>query len=87
MKRRPPLRRTVAKLRRSPGHRPAPVCQRRTQCTAVTRRDSGGLSYRGIIPPVTATANGYGNYATAFGSSATIPISRHTSTYVVIKYL
>ena len=34
-----------------------------------------------------ASAYGYGNSATAFGSSTTIPITRRSSTYVVIKYL
>jgi hypothetical protein len=34
-----------------------------------------------------ASAYGYGNSATAFGSSTTVPITRRSSTYVVIKYL
>jgi hypothetical protein len=34
-----------------------------------------------------ASAYGYGNSATAFGSSTTVPITRRSSSYVVIKYL
>lgn len=34
-----------------------------------------------------ATAYGYGNYASAYGSSVTVPITRHSATFVVIKYL
>jgi hypothetical protein len=33
------------------------------------------------------TAYGYGNSATAYGSSVTVPLTRHTATFVVIKYL
>jgi hypothetical protein len=34
-----------------------------------------------------ATAYGYGNWASAYGSSTTVPITRHTANFVVIKYL
>jgi len=34
-----------------------------------------------------ATAYGYGNFASAYGSSTTIPLTRNTATFVVIKYL
>jgi hypothetical protein len=34
-----------------------------------------------------ASAYGYGGSATAFGSSTTVPITRRSSTYVVIRYL
>ena len=34
-----------------------------------------------------ATAYGDGNYASAYGESVTMPITRHNSTFVVIKYL
>src|SRR5215471_11646826 len=34
-----------------------------------------------------ATAYGYGNFASAYGSSTTVPIARHTATFVDIKYL
>jgi hypothetical protein len=34
-----------------------------------------------------ATAYGYGNFASAYGSSTTVPITRNTATFVVIKYL
>ena len=34
-----------------------------------------------------ATAYGYGNFSSAFGSSTTVPITRRTSTFVVIKYV
>ena len=34
-----------------------------------------------------ASAYSYGNSATAFGSSTTVPITRRSSTYVVIRYL
>ena len=33
-----------------------------------------------------ASAYGYGGSATAFGSSTTVPITRRSSTYVVIRY-
>jgi len=34
-----------------------------------------------------ASAYSYGGYGSAFGSSTTVPITRRSSTYVVIKYL
>src|SRR5437870_5395865 len=34
-----------------------------------------------------ASAYSYGNSATAFGSATTVPITRRSSTYVVIRYL
>jgi hypothetical protein len=34
-----------------------------------------------------ATAYGYGNFVSAYGDSTTVPITRHTATFVVIKYL
>ena len=34
-----------------------------------------------------ATAYGYGNSAGAWGSSTTVPLTRHSATYVAIRYL
>ena len=42
---------------------------------------------RGYYTTSHATAYDYGNSATAYGSSLTMPITRRSSTYVVIKYL
>jgi hypothetical protein len=42
---------------------------------------------RGYYTTSRATAYGYGNSATAYGSSTTFPITRRSSTYVVIRYL
>ena len=41
----------------------------------------------GYYTASSANAYGYGNYATAYGSSTTVPVTRRSSTYVVIKYL
>jgi hypothetical protein len=42
---------------------------------------------QGYYSTGSATAYGYGNYASAFGSSVTVPVTRRNSAYVVIKYL
>jgi hypothetical protein len=34
-----------------------------------------------------ATAYGNGKFASAYGSSTTVPLTRHSATFVVIKYL
>ena len=41
----------------------------------------------GYYTSSSATAYGYGNFASAYGSSTTVPLTRHTATFVVIKYL
>ena len=48
---------------------------------------STGSQLAGYYSAGSATAHGYGNSATAFGSSTTVPITRRSSTYVVIRYL
>ncbi len=59
-------------------------------------RDNGGNAVifvssasqlAGYYTASSASAYGYGNSATAFGSSTTVPITRRSSTYVVIRYL
>ena len=41
----------------------------------------------GYYTSSSATAYGYGNSASAYGSSTTVPLTRHSATLVVIKYL
>jgi hypothetical protein len=48
---------------------------------------SSASQLQGYYTAGSATAYGYGNYASAFGSSTTVPITRRSSAYVVIKYL
>jgi hypothetical protein len=48
---------------------------------------SSGSQLAGYYTASSASAYGYGNSATAFGSSTTVPITRRSSTYVVIRYL
>src|SRR5438477_7730661 len=48
---------------------------------------SSASQLAGYYTASSANAYGYGNYATAYGSSTTVPLTRRSSTYVVIKYL
>jgi hypothetical protein len=48
---------------------------------------SSASQLAGYYTTSSASAYGYGNSATAFGSSTTVPITRRSSTYVVIRYL
>jgi hypothetical protein len=48
---------------------------------------SSASQLAGYYTASSANAYGYGNYATAYGSSTTVPVTRRSSTYVVIKYL
>jgi len=48
---------------------------------------SSASQLAGYYTAGSASAYGYGNSATAFGSSTTVPITRRSSTYVVIRYL
>jgi hypothetical protein len=48
---------------------------------------SSASQLAGYYAAGSARAYGYGNSATAFGSSTTVPITRRSSTYVVIRYL
>lgn len=48
---------------------------------------SSASQLAGYYTASSATAYGYGNSATAFGSSTTVPVTRRSSTYVVIRYL
>jgi hypothetical protein len=48
---------------------------------------SSASQLAGYYTASSATAYGYGNSATAFGSSTTVPLTRRSSTYVVIRYL
>jgi hypothetical protein len=48
---------------------------------------SSASQLAGYYTASSASAYGYGNSATAFGSSTTVPLTRRSSTYVVIRYL
>jgi hypothetical protein len=48
---------------------------------------SSASQLAGYYTASSASAYGYGNSATAFGSSTTVPLTRRASTYVVIRYL
>ena len=48
---------------------------------------SSASQLAGYYTAGSASAYSYGNSATAFGSSTTVPITRRSSTYVVIRYL
>ena len=48
---------------------------------------SSASQLAGYYTASSASAYGYGNSASAFGSSTTVPITRRSSTYVVIRYL
>jgi hypothetical protein len=48
---------------------------------------SSASQLAGYYTASSASAYGYGNSATAFGSSTTVPVTRRSSTYVVIRYL
>ncbi len=48
---------------------------------------SSASQLAGYYTAGSASAYGYSNSATAFGSSTTVPITRRSSTYVVIRYL
>jgi hypothetical protein len=63
----------VAKARQSGGDAVIPV--------------SSESQLRGYYTSSNATAYGYGNSVSAYGSSVTMPITRHNSTFVAIKYL
>ena len=41
---------------------------------------------QGYYTAGSATAYGYGSYASAYGSSVSVPMTLNSSTYVVIKY-
>lgn len=48
---------------------------------------SSSSQLAGYYTATTANAQFYGNTATGFGSSTTVPLTRRTSKFVVIKYL
>jgi hypothetical protein len=48
---------------------------------------SSASQLAGYYTASSASAYGYGNSATASGSSTTVPLTRRSSTYVVIRYL
>jgi hypothetical protein len=48
---------------------------------------SSASQLAGYYTASSASAYGYGNSATAYGSSTTVPLTRRSSTYVVIRYL
>ena len=72
-----------------------PMAQLKHDIVAKARQSGGDAvilvssesQLRGYYTSSNATAYGYGNYASAYGSSVTMPITRHNSTFVVIKYL
>ncbi len=72
-----------------------PMAQMKHDIVAKARQSGGDAvilvssesQLRGYYTSGSATAFGYGNYASVYGSSVTMPITRHNSTFVVIKYL
>ncbi len=48
---------------------------------------SSASQLAGYYTASSASTYGYGNSATAYGSSTTVPLTRRSSTYVVIRYL
>ena len=74
---------------------PIPMAQMTHDIVAKARQSGGDAvilalsqsQLAGYYTSGSATAYGYGNFASAYGSSTTVPITRHTATFVVIKYL
>jgi hypothetical protein len=72
-----------------------PMAQMKHDIVAKARQSGGGAvilvssqsQLAGYYTSGSATAYGYGNFASAFGSSTTVPITRHSATFVVIKHL
>jgi hypothetical protein len=72
-----------------------PMAQMKHDIVAKARQSGGDAvilvssqsQLAGYYTASNATAYGYGNWASAYGSSTTVPLTRHTATFVVIKYL
>ena len=71
-----------------------PMAQMKHDIVAKARQSGGDAiivasssTVTGYYSSSSATAYGYGNFASAYGSSTTVPLTRHTATLVVIKYL
>jgi hypothetical protein len=72
-----------------------PMAQMKHDIVAKARQSGGDAvifasstsQLQGYYTTANATAYGSGNYASAYGTSTTVPISRRSSAYVVIKYL
>jgi hypothetical protein len=72
-----------------------PMAQMKHDIVAKARQSGGDAviilssqsQLAGYYTSGSATAYGYGNFASAYGSSTTVPLTRHAATFVVIKYL
>ena len=72
-----------------------PMAQLKHDIVAKARQSGGDAvifassqaQLQGYYTTGSATAYGFGNYASAYGSSVTVPVTRRSSAYVVIKYL
>jgi hypothetical protein len=72
-----------------------PMAQMKHDIVAKARQSGGDAvilvssqsQLAGYYTSGSATAYGYGNFASAYGSSTTVPLTRHTAAFVVIKYL
>jgi hypothetical protein len=72
-----------------------PMAQMKHDIVAKARQSGGDAviilssqsQLAGYYTSGSATAYGYGNFASAYGNSTTVPLTRHTATFVVIKYL
>jgi hypothetical protein len=72
-----------------------PMAQMKHDIVAKARQSGGDAvilvssqsQLAGYYTSGSATAYGYGNFASAYGNSTTVPLTRHTAAFVVIKYL
>src|SRR5438874_11918488 len=72
-----------------------PMAQMKHDIVAKARQSGGDAviivssqsQLQGYYTSGSATAYGYGNFASAYGSSTTVPLTRHSAVFVVIKYL
>ena len=72
-----------------------PMAQMKHDIVAKARQSGGDAvilvssqsQLAGYYTSGSATAYGYGNSASAYGNSTTVPLTRHSTTFVVIKYL
>ena len=72
-----------------------PMAQMKHDIVAKARQSGGDAvillssqsQLAGYYTSSSATAYGYGNFASAYGSSTTVPVTRHSAAFVVIKYL
>jgi hypothetical protein len=62
-----------------------PMAQMEHDIVAKARQSGGDAVI--LVSSQSTTACGYGNFASAYGSSTTVPLTRRTAVFVVIKYL